>query len=79
MGLYRIFDNDKQFKKFVEADTHYPDSNFPYPEKWANKHYIAIINKMFDKGKLRWQLNAMGLAGLRFAESSNSTLIADLE
>jgi len=30
---------------------------YPYPEEWANQHYIAMINEMaIARGRLQWQL-----------------------
>ncbi len=31
---------------------------FPFPEEWGDKHEIAIINEMFDRGGLKWKLSS---------------------
>lgn len=30
---------------------------FPFPESWATKHELAIINEMMDTGGLKWKLS----------------------
>ena len=54
---YHIFDDDAEIQQFKDSDMNYGDDKFPYPEAWANKHHIAIINLMFlGSNKSEWQL-----------------------
>ena len=81
-GRYHIFTDDKEFQAFIDSDAHYMESdkpNYPYPEKWANKHYKAMINKHPTRGYLgEWALSAMSLTSLKFAESPQDSLIISL-
>lgn len=76
---FRIFTDDEKFQQFKERDIHYPDSAYTYPEAWARKHYVAIINKMLtmDGPTARWQLYAMD-AGMKYVVGDTS-VIAELE
>jgi hypothetical protein len=77
-GYYRFFTDDKEFKAFIASDFHYMrDSKhlYPYPEKWANKHYLAIINKYFGG---EWTLSAQSISGQKFAPSADDSLIVTL-
>jgi hypothetical protein len=53
----RFFDDDKKFAEFKKADINYP--NYPSPENWTNKHYIALLNKMLTDDGPKWQLLEM--------------------
>lgn len=64
-GRIRIFTDDKQFVEFMERDINYPDPAYTYPEKWANKHYIGMINRMFGRGGGRWVLTSTSSAGTK--------------
>ncbi|HXF41239.1 MAG TPA: hypothetical protein VN687_16100 [Blastocatellia bacterium] len=77
-GFYHFFDDDKQIQRFKDSQVHYPDSKYPSPESWMRKHYIAMINKMLERGGPRWQLVA-GDAGLHLTPNPNTTVIAELE
>jgi len=81
-GYYRFFTDDKELKAFIASDAHYMDDShalYPYPEKWANKHYLAMINKHPTLGYLgEWALWAQSLSGLKFAASPTDSLIITL-
>src|ERR1051325_11777028 len=81
-GYYHFFTDDKQFQAFMDSDLHYRKSdkpNYPYPEKWANKHYIAKINKHATRGYLgEWALWAMSVDSFKFAESPQDSMIISL-
>jgi len=58
---FRFFGNNNasMISKYKAWDEHYPDEeNYPYPEEWADKYYLGIINEMmnFEKSKMEWQL-----------------------
>jgi hypothetical protein len=74
---FRIFTDDEKFKEFMQRDIHYPDPSYTYPEAWAKKHYIAIINKMTAEGGMRWQLYPQGLEGMKFV-AKDEPVIANL-
>jgi len=66
-GYYNFFTDDKEYQAFVASDLHYPSNNYPYPKKWANKHYLAMINKHASRGYLgEWALLAEGITGQKF-------------
>ena len=71
---FGLFDDDKQFQQFMAWNKNYPSAAYPYPEKWVEKHYIAMINKMGGE----WQLVAM-YASLEFAETPYTQKIISLE
>jgi|SRR5688572_26508259 len=81
-GYYRFFTDDKELQAFIQADAHYGrESKYlhPYPEKWANKHYLAMINKHPSRGYLgEWALWAQSLSGLKFADSPDDSVIVIL-
>lgn len=77
-GFYHFFDDDRQIKKFVDSDVHYPDPKYPSPEAWLRKHHIAMINKMLARGGATWQLVAME-AGLHLSATPDTNIIVDLE
>lgn len=73
---FHMFDDDKEFRKFMDSDINYGIKAYPYPEAWVKRHYIAIINKILDGGGARWQLYAMD-AGMKYAD--DDVVIANLE
>ena len=54
--FFHFFDDNSKIKEYVQWDMHYPNPNYPYPEKWVDKHLKADINKMFTREGLQWQL-----------------------
>jgi len=75
-GYYRFFTDDKDFRAFIDADLHYGSESkdrYPYPEKWANKHYLAMINKHNHLGE--WSLRAQSLSALKFGEDDSVIVI----
>jgi hypothetical protein len=69
-----IFDDDTKLKAYRDWTLNYPSKAYPYPEAWVNKHHVAMVNKMFDAGRGRWQL----LGGSAHPERPDSK-ITDLE
>jgi hypothetical protein len=55
---FRFFTDDSQYEQFKLWDQNYPDARYPFPESWARKHYIAMVNKMLSPGGAQWQLLA---------------------
>ncbi len=55
-AFFHIFDDDSKIKEYVDWDRNYPNSNYPFPEKWVLKHFRGNIRKMFIRGGLQWQL-----------------------
>lgn len=54
---FHLFDDESQVKQFVDAAVNYGNDAYPYPEKWATQHYIAMINEMtISRGQTQWQL-----------------------
>lgn len=62
---YYIFDDASQVDQFVNATVNYP--NYPYPESWANQHFIATISQFAVDKKLKWQIRG-----------ENRNLVADI-
>lgn len=56
---FRFFDDASRYREFMLWDQNYPDPKYPSPESWTNKHYIALINKMYTSNGPRWQLLKM--------------------
>jgi hypothetical protein len=52
--------NESQFRRYMLWDLHYTKADtarYPYPQAWADRHYIAIINQFaYSWRDLRWQL-----------------------
>lgn len=53
---FRFFDDDEHFNAFQVWDEHYPDPNYPSPEEWTERHYLAMLNPMGTREGLQWQL-----------------------
>ena len=54
---FRFFDDDKQFQQFKDWDVNYPNSAYPYPQKWVKEHHVANVQKMaFDSTGAKWVL-----------------------
>ena len=53
---YRFFDDDGQFKQFMDWGINYPNPRFPFPEAWTNKHHWGNVQQMFEGGRMRWRL-----------------------
>lgn len=52
---FRFFDDDKQFQQFKDWDINYPNSAYPYPQKWVKEHHVANIQKMaYDANGPKW-------------------------
>lgn len=52
---YHIFDDAAQIKQYKRWSLSSTGGGFP--EAWEAAHYIAMINQMFDNGKLEWRLD----------------------
>lgn len=55
--LLRFFDDDARYSEFVAWDKHYGSpsmSQYPCPEEWAERHYVALANKMIGYGWSLW-------------------------
>lgn len=66
----RILSDDKEFQAFKLRDQNYPNPAYKYPEKWARKHYLAIINFMGGAGGGRWELYPTEKAGFKLIGES---------
>jgi hypothetical protein len=55
----RFFDDDAKYKEFRLWDENYPDQRYPSPEDWTERHYLALLNLIQDRGQRRWELWAM--------------------
>jgi len=78
-GRYHFFTDEKEFQAFVMSDLHYLDDqhrNYPFPEKWFNRHCIAVINQENYLGE--WALRAEGITGQKFANSPQDSFIINL-
>jgi hypothetical protein len=69
-----IFDDNSQVAAYENWTKNYPDNAYPYPEKWAQKHHVGMINKMLAPGGATWQL----LGGTAHPTSPESKIV-DLE
>jgi hypothetical protein len=72
-GYFRFFTDDKEFQAFIKCHLHYPSDEYPYPEKWANQHYLATINKHSHLGE--WPLRGQSLSGRKLAASADDSVI----
>jgi hypothetical protein len=81
-GYYHFFTDDKEFQAFMDSDLDYLKSDkpkYPYPEEWANKHYVAQINKHATRGYLgEWALWAISTTSFKFVESPQDSMIISL-
>lgn len=54
---FRFFDDGKQFQQFKDWDINYPNSAYPYPEKWVKEHHVANLQRMaYDTTGPKWVL-----------------------
>jgi hypothetical protein len=60
--------NEEQFRHYMLWDLHYsqPDSaTYPYPQAWADRHYIAtIMLVILNLRDRRWQLTLLNATGV---------------
>ncbi|SRR6266498_505034 len=75
-GYYWFYNDDKEFNALIMSDLHYPSDDYPFPEKWFNRHCIASINQETHLGE--WSLRAEGITGQKFAASTQDSFIANL-
>ena len=53
---FHIFDDGSQMRAYENWTRNYPNPQFLFPERWAKKHHLAMVNKMLESGGSRWQL-----------------------
>lgn len=70
----RFFDDDTLFEQFRGWDENYPNPKFPSPEKWADEHYIALLNLIQDNKGRRWELWTM-FSNPQLGETQNLAVI----
>ena len=57
---FHFFDAESKITAITSSDVHYPSSNYPYPESWANQHYIGMLNRTMQSDRtLSWQFTSM--------------------
>lgn len=52
-----FFDDDAKYAEYADWDKHYASplaSQYPCPEEWAEKHFVASANKMLGVGWSLW-------------------------
>lgn len=69
-----VFDDDAQVEAYERWTVNYPSPDYPFPERWAKRHHVGMLNRMFEAGGPRWQL-----FGGDAHPTSPQTRIADLE
>ena len=50
-SFVNFYDEASKIKTMTLADKYYLSGNYPYPEKWAQNHYIGILNKMMQPNR----------------------------
>jgi hypothetical protein len=54
---FHLFDNGSKVQQLILNKIHYPNSNYPFPEKWFNQHLVGSIQTMaFDRSGQQWVL-----------------------
>ena len=55
-SAYRLFDDDTQFRQFMDWDINYPNPRYPYPESRVDRHLVGTVQIMLEGGRGRWGL-----------------------
>jgi hypothetical protein len=60
---FYFFDSDGKYEELRQHLLHYPSLEYPYPDEWARRHFIAMLNRFGSA----WELHAEA-GGLHFGD-----------
>jgi hypothetical protein len=59
-SFFEFYDSVEKIDLMSKLAILYPQESDSYPEKWANRHFIGILNKMCEKpGVFVWTFGPM--------------------
>ncbi len=53
---FNFFNDDSQFKNYLQWEKYYPNKYYPFPEEWLKKHNLGMLNRMGPVSDNRWEL-----------------------